>query len=47
MLGLLYSRYLNHPAEAMEYLNKAEEKLSDPNQKAMCRQEIDRLQSQS
>jgi len=47
MLGLLYSRYLNHPQEAMEHLNKAKDKLSDPNQKAMCQQEIDQLQSQS
>ena len=47
MLGLLYSRYLDHPQEAMEHLNKAKDKLSDPNQKTMCRQEIDRLQSQS
>ena len=45
MLGLLYSRYLDHPQEAMEHLNKAKDKLSDPNQKNMCRQEIDRLQS--
>jgi membrane associated rhomboid family serine protease len=44
MLGLLYSRYLNRPQEAMEYLNKAKDKLSDPNQKAMCQQEIDQLQ---
>ncbi len=43
MLGLLYGRYLNHPQEATEHLNKAKDKLSDPNQKAMCRQEIDRL----
>lgn len=43
MLGLLYSRYLNRPQEAAEYLSKAKNKLSDPNQKTMCRQEIDRL----
>jgi len=43
MLGLLYGRYLNHPQEAIEYLNKAKDKLSDPNQKMMCKQEIDRL----
>ncbi|MEN8127642.1 MAG: rhomboid family intramembrane serine protease [Planctomycetota bacterium] len=47
MLGLLYSRYLNRPQEAIEHLKKAEEHLSDAGQKAMCRQELDRLQSQS
>lgn len=45
MLGLLYSRYLEHPAEAIEHLNIAKDKLSDPGQKTMCQQEIDRLQS--
>ena len=47
MLGLLYSRYLDHPTEAIEHLNQAKGKLSDPNQKTMCQQEIDRLGSQS
>ncbi|OQY04976.1 MAG: hypothetical protein B6I25_06310 [Planctomycetales bacterium 4572_13] len=46
MLGLLYSRYLNHPQAAAEYLNQAKDKLSDSNQKEMCRQEIDRLGDQ-
>jgi membrane associated rhomboid family serine protease len=46
MLGLLYGRYLNQPQEAMEHLNKAKDKLSDADQKTMCQQEIDRLQSE-
>ncbi|MHC4771525.1 MAG: hypothetical protein ACYS8O_06985 [Planctomycetota bacterium] len=46
MLGLLYGRYLNRPEEAMEHLNKAKDKLSDADQKTMCQQEIDRLQSE-
>jgi membrane associated rhomboid family serine protease len=47
MLGLLYGRYLERPQEAMEHLNKAKDKLSDPGHKTMCQLEIDRLQSQS
>jgi len=43
MLGILYSRYLHKPQEALEHLQRASEKLSDPNQLEMCRQEIARL----
>lgn len=43
MLGLLCGRYLNRPADALEHLDKAKDKLSDPGQKTMCQQEIDRL----
>ncbi|MHC4290934.1 MAG: hypothetical protein ACYSTR_01800, partial [Planctomycetota bacterium] len=43
MLGLLYSRYLDHPQEAIEHLNKAYGHLTDTGQKTMCQQEIDRL----
>jgi tetratricopeptide (TPR) repeat protein len=43
MLGLLYSRYLNRPQDAIDHLRKAQEHLTDTGQKAMCRQEIDRL----
>lgn len=43
MLGILYARYLNRPQEAAEHLGRACEKLSDPNQLAMCRQELARL----
>jgi membrane associated rhomboid family serine protease len=45
MLGILYARYLNRPQEAIEHLQRAVEKLSDPNQLEMCRQELARLQS--
>jgi membrane associated rhomboid family serine protease len=45
MLGILYSRYLNKPQEALEHLQKASEKLSDPNQLEMCRQELARLRA--
>lgn len=44
MLGLLCGRYLNRPADALEHLDKAKDKLSDPGQKTMCQQEIDRLE---
>jgi len=43
MLGILYSRYLNKPQEATEHLQRASEKLSDPAQLEMCRQELARL----
>jgi membrane associated rhomboid family serine protease len=47
MLGLLYSRYLNHHRQALEHLRKAHEHLTDAGQKAMCRQEIDRLEAEN
>ena len=43
MLGILYARYLNRPQEAVEHLQRACEKLSDPSQLEMCRQELARL----
>jgi len=43
MLGILYSRYLHQPKEAMRYLQAAADKLSDPNQLKMCRDELARL----
>ncbi|OHB64021.1 MAG: hypothetical protein A2Y77_16235 [Planctomycetes bacterium RBG_13_62_9] len=43
MLGLLYSRYLDKPQEAIQHLQKAGEKLTDPSQIEMCRQELARL----
>jgi tetratricopeptide (TPR) repeat protein len=43
MLGILYSRYLNRPQEAVEHLQRACEKLSDLSQLEMCRQELARL----
>ncbi|MBN1508351.1 MAG: rhomboid family intramembrane serine protease [Sedimentisphaerales bacterium] len=45
MLGILYARYLHRPQEAVEHLQRACERLSDPNQLEMCRQELARLQS--
>ena len=45
MLGLLFGRYLNRTQEALKHLHQAADKLSDPNQKAMCQQEIKRLES--
>ena len=44
MLGILYSRYLNRPELAVKHLRAAEEKLTDPNQLKMCRDELARLQ---
>lgn len=43
MLGILYSRYLQRPQEALDHLQRACEKLSDPNQLELCRQELARL----
>ena len=43
MLGLIYSRYLNQVEPAKKYLQLALEKLSDDNQKQMCRNELERL----
>lgn len=43
MLGLLYSRYLSKPQEAIKNLEQALDRLNDSGQKTMCRQEIDRL----
>ncbi len=44
MLGLLYGRYLNRPQDALTQLHKAEDRLRDPGQKNLCRQEIERLE---
>lgn len=44
MLGVLYSRYLNRPAEAIKHLQAAADKLSDPGQLKMCRDELAALQ---
>jgi len=47
MLGLLYSRYLNQPTEALKHLRQAAEKLPDPGQSKMCKDEIARLEESS
>lgn len=44
MLGIIYSRYLDRPAEAIEHLQRAVDRLSDPGQVKMCREELSRLQ---
>jgi outer membrane protein assembly factor BamD (BamD/ComL family) len=44
MLGILYSRYLEQPDSAIKYLAIASEKLTDPGQKKMCDDELQRLQ---
>ncbi len=45
MLGVLYSRYLNQTEPAIKHLKIAAEKLSDPGQLKMCRDELARLQA--
>ena len=45
MLGILYSRYLNQPEQAVKYLQAAAKKLSDPGQLKMCQDELARLQN--
>lgn len=45
MLGLLYGRYLNEPVRAMEYLQRAKDRLTDAGQKILCAQEIHRLEN--
>jgi membrane associated rhomboid family serine protease len=44
MLGILYSRYLDQPDKAIKHLQAAAEKLSDPSQLRMCKDELARLQ---
>jgi membrane associated rhomboid family serine protease len=43
MLGILYSRYLHDPEKAIRRLRHAAEKLIDPGQVQMCREELARL----
>jgi len=43
MLGLLYARYLDQPRQAVEHLQNAAEKLTDPAQQKMCKDELARL----
>lgn len=44
MLGILYSRYLNQPKHALKHLQAACDKLTDPGQIKMCKDELARLQ---
>jgi len=46
MVGILYSRYLNKPDLAIKHLQSAAEKLSDPGQIKMCKDELTKLQKQ-
>lgn len=43
MLGLLYSRYLHQNPEAKSHLEAALQKLTDPAQRQMCQDELNRL----
>jgi membrane associated rhomboid family serine protease len=45
MLGLIYSRYLNRREPAIKHLQAALNKLSDPGQLKMCRDELAGLQN--
>jgi hypothetical protein len=45
MLGILYSRYLHQPEQAIKHLQAAAEKLSDSGQLKMCRDELAKLQN--
>lgn len=45
MLGLIYSRYLNLREPAIKYLQSAVNKLTDPGQLKMCRDELAGLQN--
>jgi membrane associated rhomboid family serine protease len=45
MLGIQYSRYLNKTDLAIKHLQAAAEKLADPGQLKMCRDELAKLQS--
>lgn len=44
MLGLIYARYLNQFDKAREYLERAVQRLHDPNALAMAREELSRIQ---
>jgi outer membrane protein assembly factor BamD (BamD/ComL family) len=45
MLGILYSRYLNQADLAVKHLQAAVERLTDPGQLKMCREELAKLRS--
>lgn len=44
MLGILYCRYLDQPQQAVKHLQAAGEKLTDPGQLKMCKEELAKLQ---
>lgn len=43
MAGLIYCRYLANPDAARKHLTAAMKKLTDPGQKQMCQEELDKL----
>jgi membrane associated rhomboid family serine protease len=45
MLGLIYSRYLKESEPAVFHLQKAAEKLTEPGQLKMCKDELEKLHS--
>jgi membrane associated rhomboid family serine protease len=45
MVGILYSRYLHKPEEAVKHLQRAAERLSDPGQVRLCQEELARLRA--
>lgn len=45
MLGILYARYLHDSARAVDHLDKARERLSDPGQVKLCNEELARLRA--
>jgi len=44
MLGIIYSRYLKDSESAIKHLTVAVDKLTDPGQLKMCREELEKLQ---
>ncbi|MFC1762532.1 rhomboid family intramembrane serine protease [Planctomycetota bacterium] len=44
MLGIIYARYLHEPKRACELLQQAADRLSDPGQLQMCRDELSQLE---
>lgn len=44
MLGILYSRYLDKPQQAIRHLQAAAEKLTDPGQLKLCKEALAKLQ---
>ncbi|MBN2020015.1 MAG: rhomboid family intramembrane serine protease [Sedimentisphaerales bacterium] len=45
MLGLIYARYLDNPESALKHLSAAENRLTNPDQLALCRTELAKLQN--
>jgi membrane associated rhomboid family serine protease len=45
MLGLIYARYLDNPELALKHLASAEKRLTNPDQLALCRTELAKIQN--